>query len=406
MKADYKAHSKPQKADHKGLVENNVANTEPVQKAPAPHPAHRQMFLSTMDAIQRSEDVLSTREANFGSEQPIQCDTDIRHTSTEITWNDKKGIVGKRMVAKLDPTEPVVGSKTDNGLMTDLDREVARLNPGMWARGHLLNHDLGGYGVPENLFPISAGANAQHAQAVEYPVKRALSTAKTNQDQDSDEPNTHVYYEVTVKGTPTRSQFHCDWYFTGDDYKKDANDHSDNKTVVESNLNHNTSGTTEDPYFSARGRPNGLATWAHGTRSGTEDLDFEENVNMQNSDQAIPAIGLGDVATPRKLTEEQEEEIRNAGSKNKVERWYQQEQARVPSIARDMAIDQLVAEMKRNGDLKTTERVAKLKIKKNNTHGREVSERARRIKIDLLSDLKRQYLRKIRDLERMNDSEN
>ena len=59
-------------------------------------------------------------------------------------------------------------------------------------RGHLLNHDLGGFGVEENLYPITSGANKKHTNNVENHVGDELNNASIAGN------GAGVYYSVKV----------------------------------------------------------------------------------------------------------------------------------------------------------------------------------------------------------------
>ncbi|MDP9048921.1 MAG: DUF4157 domain-containing protein [Bacteroidota bacterium] len=114
---------------------------------------------------------------------PVQpSKTEIMHKSGHITLdnlkNDKKKTnheVGKEMVARLDPQDAVQGSATGVNWtwMQFLRKRHPKANI---VRGHLLNHDLGGFGMPGNLYPISTKANQLHSQHVEQNVKNLLIT--------------------------------------------------------------------------------------------------------------------------------------------------------------------------------------------------------------------------------------
>lgn len=102
--------------------------------------------------------------------------TIIKHTVSYVTLPGEgtHHLVGKRMVAKLYPDDPVQGSATGPNWtwMQKLRLMYRRANI---VRGHLLNHDLGGFGMPENLYPISTKANAEHSDRVEQNVKTLLN---------------------------------------------------------------------------------------------------------------------------------------------------------------------------------------------------------------------------------------
>jgi hypothetical protein len=120
------------------------------------------------------------------------------------------GKVGKSMEAELDPGSPVVGSNTSGAV--DLDPVMNQLpNSTTWKRGHLLNHDLGGAAILENLFPISTAANNEHKIEVENPVKHWLNkgceidydiTAHQKDDQTADG---HFECDAEITNSPVDS---------------------------------------------------------------------------------------------------------------------------------------------------------------------------------------------------------
>ncbi|MDR0949548.1 MAG: hypothetical protein LBM69_08560, partial [Lachnospiraceae bacterium] len=65
-------------------------------------------------------------------------------------------VVGNYMIAHLDPEDPRNGSETGQteqaGLMRWLGNQEVN---SLLIKGHLLNHDLGGLGISENLFPLT-----------------------------------------------------------------------------------------------------------------------------------------------------------------------------------------------------------------------------------------------------------
>jgi len=228
-------------------------------------------------SIQFAQPEVSNNEAHlFNGVQPLQLKTDIKHTSTNMTWKNATGKVGVKVEATLDPQEKVLGSAVggQDGY-TDIDKVVSKYNGGAWARGHLLNHDLGGSGVPENLFPITSGANKRHANYVEYRVKDALSVAHKAHSDDNRVEDT-VYYKVEAKGTPSDAQFVCEWQYQDKD--GDAKDPGvegvdpSGKWVVPSKLkgpNDGLSSPVVDPYHNSKnaGAIKNVV-WHHGAEKG------------------------------------------------------------------------------------------------------------------------------------------
>jgi hypothetical protein len=111
----------------------------------------------------------------------VQLATAILHSTQNIKKAaDKPDInVGKTMKAKLDVQDPVKGSAPGSSgphddLMTALDNQY----PGAgFLRGHLLNDNLGGFGIWENMFPITKNANAHHLEGAERWVKQSVLDA-------------------------------------------------------------------------------------------------------------------------------------------------------------------------------------------------------------------------------------
>jgi hypothetical protein len=86
--------------------------------------------------------------------------------------NTFTGQVGTAMRAKLDPKDPKTGSDTGGtNAFNNLFAALTYYTNSTWKRGHLLNHDLGGLAVYNNLFPITTAANGEHYQEVEKQVK-------------------------------------------------------------------------------------------------------------------------------------------------------------------------------------------------------------------------------------------
>jgi hypothetical protein len=161
---------------------------------------------TTINGVAVNDDPILEKEAdNIGK----SCS--VMQMSTEITYrrapfkhlnplNLKKGetmttTVGRHMTAKLDPHDPRRGSATRSTEQPLLMNRFNDLRTHAFVRGHLLNHDLGGLAVDENLFPISSGANACHQSKVETPAKMWLAylhSISKNQNE------TALYYDVSV----------------------------------------------------------------------------------------------------------------------------------------------------------------------------------------------------------------
>ena len=234
---------------------------------------------------------------------PIQFQTDIKHTSTNMTWKTKSATVGVKVVADLDPNHKVTGSAVGGkDMYTEIDKEVSKYNNGAWARGHLLNHDLGGKGVPENLFPITSGANKRHANFVEYRVKDALNLAKHNNKEEDVEDKVH--YEVEVRGNPSNAQFVCDWQYQDKDGAKKqphADYQSEGSWVIPSKLRGPAGGDNPpaDPYHNSLDAPANLPIiWHHGDNRGGDAVDTDK-VNWTSQD-----ADLKDLLSQQQITDE------------------------------------------------------------------------------------------------------
>ena len=113
---------------------------------------------------------------------PIQRVTNITDSGTQAfpykpaTGSNTSENVGKKIVADLDKDYPKVGTETTGQEMDKLFTSLNTHYSGMggWMRGHLLNHDLGGRAIKENLFPITTSANKEHQYEVEGNVKKWL----------------------------------------------------------------------------------------------------------------------------------------------------------------------------------------------------------------------------------------
>jgi hypothetical protein len=229
------------------------------------------------------------KNSSYKETSILQLKTVITHKTGEATFKGVKGKVGLEMDANLDPSEPVLGSGTDpaiDGESANLYAKVATDNPGSFARGHLLNHDLGGFGVIDNLYPISAGANARHSLLAEQKVKRALIEAATINHNNKNNL-LHVVYQVRVLGTPAHSQFACKWFLRNSYDNSVSNSQT---AVIESKLN------DTDPYQPA-GHEIGLIAWSHGTRKGmkgTPELStYNHNKNIISTHNGAAGHLLG-----------------------------------------------------------------------------------------------------------------
>lgn len=183
--------------------------------------------------------------------------TVITHTPGTIPFAGKNYMIGLKMVAKLDPEEVVTGSATTADNYDFMKGIRAYYGAAGVIRGHLLNHDLGGYGVPENLYPISSMANSQHSDRVEQNVKGALFDSAKNTKND-------INYQVVVaQNGPSwapfeRADFRCQWS------DENSNIYTD---VINSQLNIDNGWGGKSA--SAKKSP---TKWRHGKRRGEENF--------------------------------------------------------------------------------------------------------------------------------------
>lgn len=170
-------------------------------------------------------DQRASTSAQLQQQKIIQRKTEIQHTTGTYNYYDHKDAsrkdqnVGVEMKAYLDPKKEIRGSETggpQKEFITSLRKTFPNDN---MIRGHLLNHDLGGFGVEQNLFPITSSANGVHLRTVEYGVKQALINANAQ--------NKGVFYHVKVSGARSDatdspvSAFECKA-----NYLTDVEDHS------------------------------------------------------------------------------------------------------------------------------------------------------------------------------------
>lgn len=187
---------------------------------------------------------------------PIQLQTEIKHTTNTIPFGGNHYLVGVGMTALLDPADPIAGSATTSDNY-DWMKGIRAYYPAAGViRGHLLNHDLGGYGVPENLYPISSMANSQHSNRVEQNVKGALT-------ESAGDTKKRISYSVNVAqhggNTPyEKAAFHCRWT------TQDGTVHTD---VIDSDLN-----VDKGWGGKSAGSKKSPSAWRHGSRRGKENM--------------------------------------------------------------------------------------------------------------------------------------
>ncbi len=254
--------------------------------------------------------------------------TEIRHTTSHITLDNlnNDGIstnhkVGKTMTAKLAPFDAVRGSATGVNWtwMQFLRKRYPKANI---VRGHLLNHDLGGFGAPENLYPISTLANQQHSVNVEQNVKNLLS-GEIDRGRKGGKARIVNYTVEVIENSyphdPTNTTFKCTYYADGE-----------GPTVVDirSQL-----GTDKGGFGGGHNNPLDGEEWHHGQRRGFEGDDERSSLSAYKNDKNI-RIGksaAGSNLTPNEdakytpgagLTLENERNIMDSLMKNQFKTWH------------------------------------------------------------------------------------
>ena len=217
--------------------------------------------------------------------------TEITHTADYVTVDldksSKNFEVGKEMEARLDVGDPVVGTATGANWtwMQALRNEYPKANV---VRGHLLNHDLGGFSNPENLYPISTEANANHSSEVEQKVKAMLNLEYAK--------NHRVHYDVKVKETnkahnPKEAVFECSYGWEKEKLKT---------TNIASKLGSDTGG------FRGSGSEKAHADWAHGKGRGKKNI---KDKGVDDYDNVLHLDTYGDT----ELTEPTEAKSKSVG---------------------------------------------------------------------------------------------
>ncbi|HLN60073.1 MAG TPA: DUF4157 domain-containing protein [Symbiobacteriaceae bacterium] len=126
-----------------------------------------------------AEDLLTPFAGGSGGEG-VQLQTIIHHRTGQFDYDSGGGMmvsetVGTSMFADLDPNDRKAGSAPGAGVQAGLMQALKGVYPNTrMIRGHLLNGNLGGLGIAENLYPITNQANGQHEREVESQVKEEV----------------------------------------------------------------------------------------------------------------------------------------------------------------------------------------------------------------------------------------
>jgi hypothetical protein len=130
-----------------------------------------------------------------GLSDPLQRKTVINNVGQTYNYGSGTTTVGKSMEAWLDPDDVPRGwsanlNSSQDAMMSAI-REYWGIEGGDVVKGHLLNDNLGGTALGENLYPITRGANKDHLSFAENAVKTHVWTKQNG-----------MYYSVNVYGTP------------------------------------------------------------------------------------------------------------------------------------------------------------------------------------------------------------
>lgn len=174
-----------------------------IQTASAPQRNNAENYgPSLIDNRQSTASQLKTNDAISnvqGESAPIQMKSKVQTTGQTFTWGPHKTIVGSHMKAWLDPNQPLKGESaninTDQNAMMNALRAHYVINGGDLVKGHLLNDNLGGKALNNNLFPITRAANKQHLVTTENYAKAQLWTH-----------GTPIWYTVGVSGKADANQ--------------------------------------------------------------------------------------------------------------------------------------------------------------------------------------------------------
>jgi hypothetical protein len=140
---------------------------------------HADAVAARVVAGRSAEDLLTPfAGGSGGGGGAVQLQTEIHHTTGTFDW-DSGGMtisepVGVSMWADLDPADRKAGSAPGAGVQHGMMQHLNATFPARMIRGHLLNGNLGGLGIAENLYPITNQANGQHEREVESQVKNEI----------------------------------------------------------------------------------------------------------------------------------------------------------------------------------------------------------------------------------------
>jgi hypothetical protein len=155
----------------------------------------------------------------------------IENEGQPFVYGQGKSVtVGKTMEAHLDPASPIRGwsanlNKSQTEMMSTM-RSYHGITGGDLVKGHLLNDNLGGTALGENLFPITRGANSSHLKYVENIAKNYAWQG------------TGVYYKLVVSGAPNINATSSNFLTSIAEWNPNTNQYGQMEYInVESDLN-------------------------------------------------------------------------------------------------------------------------------------------------------------------------
>lgn len=165
-----------------GVTGAQVIRSQPVERMQSDIP----------NGSHERKELLKTKAALGGV---AQRNTWFRFKTKTLDYDDGSGMnkstdVGEVAEAWIDPGNPVAGTETPTraGVFKDLNL----------IQGHLVNAQVGGPGVNQNFFPITASMNANHKNNIELPLKYKVLELDHLQKNTSGWANRHLYYKVSV----------------------------------------------------------------------------------------------------------------------------------------------------------------------------------------------------------------
>ncbi|HPS13693.1 MAG TPA: hypothetical protein PLB87_10480 [Prolixibacteraceae bacterium] len=282
------------------------------ERAEKPKQKNRVIEKVSAPGKEESKPVSQIADNRFPNKAAAQLKTTINYTTGTVDYytspnaNNNIGTqtVGKKVEATLDPEKPLKGSATGDPQKSFNQAIRAYFANESMVRGHLLNHDLGGYGVEDNLFPITNAANSMHKTKVEYGVKGALQNANSTTGDG-------VFYSVEVIGDTNfaqdepKSAFVCHAHELSDldtsDTGTKGNDILDvtvNSTPKHSGPKRASAMRTSAVDKNTQSEPKGfkytagLNDWKHGSRKGKEDWDKRVNKGKMTGTEVSSSMDL------------------------------------------------------------------------------------------------------------------